>query len=64
MTIAANLLYIIAFVLFIYGLSGLTGPSTAVRGNKIAAVGMVIAFVGTAVTLRRAEAEDVVTQAP
>ena len=43
MTIAANLLYIIAFVLFIYGLSGLTGPSTAVRGNKIAAVGMVIA---------------------
>ena len=51
MTIAANLLYIIAFVLFIYGLSGLTGPSTAVRGNKIAAVGMVIAFVGTILKL-------------
>ena len=29
MTITANVLYIIAFVLFIYGLSGLTGPSTA-----------------------------------
>ena len=26
MTITANVLYIIAFVLFIYGLSGLTGP--------------------------------------
>jgi len=40
-------LYIIAFALFIYGLSGLTGPRTAVRGNKIAAVGMAIAFVAT-----------------
>jgi len=26
--------YIVAFSLFIYGLSGLTGPRTAVRGNK------------------------------
>jgi NAD(P) transhydrogenase subunit beta len=33
--------------LFIYGLSGLTGPRTAVRGNQIAAVGMSIAFVAT-----------------
>ena len=33
-------LYIVAFSLFIYGLSGLTGPRTAVRGNLIAAVGM------------------------
>ena len=32
-------LYIIAFALFIYGLMGLTGPKTAVRGNRIAAVG-------------------------
>ena len=31
--------YIVAFSLFIYGMSGLTGPRTAVRGNKIAAVG-------------------------
>src|SRR3954468_3939998 len=36
-------LYIVAFSLFIYGLSGLTGPGTAVRGNRIAAVGMAIA---------------------
>ncbi|MGI8412442.1 MAG: NAD(P)(+) transhydrogenase (Re/Si-specific) subunit beta [Solirubrobacteraceae bacterium] len=40
-------LYIVAFALFIYGLSGLTGPRTAVRGNKIAAGGMAIAFVAT-----------------
>ncbi len=40
-------LYIIAFALFIYGMSGLTGPRTAVRGNLIAAVGMVIAFIST-----------------
>jgi NAD(P) transhydrogenase subunit beta len=40
-------LYIVAFGLFIYGLSGLTGPSTAVRGNRIAAVGMTIAVIAT-----------------
>jgi len=42
-----NGLYIVAFALFIFGLSGLTGPRTAVRGNKIAAVGMAIAFIAT-----------------
>jgi proton-translocating NAD(P)+ transhydrogenase subunit beta len=41
------LLYIVAFSLFIYGLMGLTGPRTAVRGNRIAAVGMGIALVAT-----------------
>ncbi len=41
------ILYIIAFGLFIYGLMGLTGPKTAVRGNKIAAVGMAIAVGAT-----------------
>jgi NAD(P) transhydrogenase subunit beta len=40
-------LYIIAFGLFIYGLAGLTGPRTAVRGNRIAAVGMAIAVLAT-----------------
>ncbi|MEH3153804.1 MAG: NAD(P)(+) transhydrogenase (Re/Si-specific) subunit beta [Gordonia paraffinivorans] len=40
-------LYIVAFALFIYGLSGLTGPKTAVRGNWIAAVGMGIAVAAT-----------------
>ena len=40
-------LYIIAFSLFIYGLMGLTGPKTAVRGNRIAAVGMAVAVIAT-----------------
>jgi NAD(P) transhydrogenase subunit beta len=40
-------LYIISFALFIYGLGGLTGPRTAVRGNRIAAVGMAIAVLAT-----------------
>jgi NAD(P) transhydrogenase subunit beta len=42
-----TVLYIIAFALFIYGLMGLTGPKTAVRGNLIAAVGMGIALIAT-----------------
>jgi H+-translocating NAD(P) transhydrogenase subunit beta len=42
--------YILAFALFIYGMSGLTGPRTAVRGNLIAAAGMAIAFVATLLT--------------
>ncbi len=42
-----DVLYIIAFSLFIQGLRGLSGPTTAVRGNRIAAVGMVIAVVAT-----------------
>ncbi len=42
-----SVLYIVAFSLFIYGLSGLTGPKTAVRGNRIAAVGMAIAVIAT-----------------
>ena len=40
-------LYIIAFSLFIQGLRGLSGPTTAVRGNRIAAVGMAIAVIAT-----------------
>jgi NAD(P) transhydrogenase subunit beta len=40
-------MYIVAFALFIFGLSRLTGPRTAVRGNQIAAAGMAIAVVAT-----------------
>src|ERR671932_1878221 len=40
-------LYVVAFALFIYGLMGLTGPRTAVRGNLIAAAGMAVAVVAT-----------------
>jgi H+-translocating NAD(P) transhydrogenase subunit beta len=39
--------YIVAFSLLIYGMTGLTGPRTAVRGNKIAAVGMAVAVIAT-----------------
>jgi NAD(P) transhydrogenase subunit beta len=42
--------YIVAFGLFIYGMSGLTGPRTAVRGNLIAATGMAIAVIATLLT--------------
>ncbi|MQY23389.1 NAD(P)(+) transhydrogenase (Re/Si-specific) subunit beta [Nocardia macrotermitis] len=47
-----NGLYIVAFALFIYGLMGLTGPKTAVRGNLIAAAGMVLAVVATLISVR------------
>jgi H+-translocating NAD(P) transhydrogenase subunit beta len=47
MTTVVVALYIVAFALFIYGLMGLTGPHTAVRGNLIAAVGMGIAVLAT-----------------
>jgi len=42
-----DVLYIIAFALFIQGLRGLSGPTTAVRGNRTAAVGMAIAVIAT-----------------
>ncbi len=42
-----DVLYIVAFSCFIQGLRGLAGPATAVRGNRIAAVGMAIAVVAT-----------------
>ena len=48
-------LYIVASGLFILGLSGLTGPRTAVRGNRIAAAGMALAVVAT---LLRPEMHD------
>jgi NAD(P) transhydrogenase subunit beta len=44
--------YIVAFSLFIYGLMGLTGPRTAVRGNWIAATGMAVAVIATLVLIR------------
>src|ERR1700757_3369986 len=48
-------LYIIAFAMFIYGLMGLTGPKTAVRGNLIAAAGMAIAVIATLIKIRDTE---------
>src|SRR3954466_14672632 len=45
-----QLLYIVAFGMFISGLRMLRGPRTAVRGNQVAAVGMAIAVVATLLT--------------
>jgi NAD(P) transhydrogenase subunit beta len=44
-----NLAYLLAAVLFILGLKGLTHPRTAVRGNLLGAMGMLIAVVATLV---------------
>jgi NAD(P) transhydrogenase subunit beta len=42
-----NLVYLFAGVLFILGIKGLTKPATAVRGNMLSALGMLIAVVVT-----------------
>jgi NAD(P) transhydrogenase subunit beta len=44
-----NLAYLVAAVLFILGLKGLGSPKTAVRGNMLGAVGMLIAIIATLV---------------
>jgi len=55
MNYLVTVLYIIAFAMFIYGLMGLTGPKTAVRGNWIAAAGMAVAVIATLISLRHTE---------
>ncbi|MDG2208349.1 MAG: NAD(P)(+) transhydrogenase (Re/Si-specific) subunit beta [Pirellulales bacterium] len=42
-----DLAYLVAGILFIMGLKGLTHPRTAVRGNLLGAIGMLIAVVAT-----------------
>lgn len=42
-----NVAYLLAAVLFILGLKGLSHPRTAVRGNQMGALGMLIAIVAT-----------------
>ena len=41
------LTYLIAAVTFVLGLKGLSGPKTAVNGNRIAAAGMLLAVGAT-----------------
>ncbi len=43
----SNLAYLVAAVLFIVGLKGLTHPKSAVRGNLLGATGMLLAIVVT-----------------
>jgi len=45
-----NLAYIAAATLFIFGLKGLTHPRTAVRGNLLGGMGMLVAVVATLLT--------------
>ena len=47
-----NLAYLLAATLFILGLRGLGHPRTAVRGNLLGAVGMLIAVIVTLVDQR------------
>ena len=42
-----NAAYLVASALFIFGLKGLTHPRTAVRGNLLGALGMLLAVVAT-----------------
>ena len=42
-----SFIYLVAGVLFILGIKGLTKPKTAVRGNKLSALGMLIAVIVT-----------------
>ncbi len=46
-----NLAYLVAAVLFILGIKGMTHPRTAVRGNRLGAVGMLIAVVAALLDL-------------
>ena len=47
--IVSQISYLVASVLFIFGLRGLTKPDKARRGMLLAAVGMLVAIVGTLV---------------
>jgi NAD(P) transhydrogenase subunit beta len=46
-TALVDMAYLVASVLFILGLKGLTHPRTAVRGNLLSAVGMLLAIIVT-----------------
>ena len=47
MSVTINIAYLVAAILFIFGLKGLTHPRTAVRGNLLGALGMFVAVVAT-----------------
>jgi len=42
-----NIAYLVSAMLFIFGLKGLAHPRTAVKGNRIAALGMLVAIIAT-----------------
>lgn len=49
MTIIIQITYLISSVLFIFGIKNLGSPKTAVRGNQLATLGMLLAIVATLV---------------
>jgi len=57
-----NILYVVAAMLFIFGIKGLTHPRTAVRGNLLGAAGMLLAIVVT--LFSRPERTDLVASGP
>ena len=61
MTVWVTLAYLLAAVLFIFGLIQLSSPKSARRGNQIAAVGMVIALLATIPLLHFTSAGIVIT---
>lgn len=50
-----NLVYLVAGILFILGIKGLTKPKTAVRGNLLSAMGMLLAVIVTLLNLGRVD---------
>lgn len=50
-----NFIYLIAGVLFILGIKGLTKPKTAVRGNMLSALGMLLAVVVTLLSIHHVD---------
>ena len=46
-----NFIYLLSAILFILGIKGLTKPKTAVRGNMLSALGMLVAVVVTLITI-------------
>ncbi len=58
-----NAIYIIAAVLFIFGLKEMSSPATAVRGNLLSAVGMLLAVLVTLVSREIIEYQWIVAAA-
>jgi NAD(P) transhydrogenase subunit beta len=50
-----NFIYLVAGVLFILGIKGLTKPKTAVRGNMLSALGMLLAVAVTLLTINEVD---------
>jgi NAD(P) transhydrogenase subunit beta len=45
--------YLVAAALFIFGIKGLGSPRTAVRGNQLGSIGMLIAVIATVIMIQR-----------